>query len=401
MRADRSGLVIFEAFPVQYHAPVYASIAAQVAAAGVTEPVRVAYSSIATATGFKDSGFGTTIGWGAGVLEGYEHDVIGAHAGGAMSGHFLTHRASGVGAYLDRVRPRAVLLTSLFTAYDLAALWHAGRIGAEVWLRTETQDFAGTRSGVKRLVRTAFYRLAYARIDRFYAIGTLNRAHYLAHGVDERQLGRAPYCTVDRIGSDEPLSDPARRAIRARLGIADDRFVLLFSGKLIPKKNPDIIPRAIARLPADLQRRITVVYCGNGELLDEVKYLAATLAPTCDFHFPGFVGQAELPDWYLAADCMALPSRRMGETWGLVVNEAMQAGARVIASDAVGSMADLGEAPGVAVFRNGDVADFARALAAQMTSPVDRRAIRAAIAPYSVDAAAGAIAADFVRRSAR
>lgn len=397
MAGSGQGLVIFEAFPVQYHAPVYAAISEQVAAAGVTEPVRVAYSTIATATGFKDSGFGTTIGWGAGVLEGYEHDVLDAHAGGEMSGHFLTHRAAGVGAYLDRVRPRVVLLTSLFTAYDLAALWHARRIGAEVWLRTETQDCAGHRSAAKELVRAAFYRTVYSQIDRFYCIGELNWAHYRAHGVDERRLARARYCTVDRVGSDERLSDANRYAIRTRLGIADDRFVLLFSGKLIPKKYPDIIPRAIAELPEAEQRRITVVYCGDGELAGELKALASALTPDTDYRFAGFVRQEDLPDWYLAADCLALPSRLMGETWGLVVNEAMQAGARVIASNAVGSSGDLWDAPGFEVFLNEDVGDFAEALERQMALTVDRRAIRAAIAPYSVGAAAAEIAADFVR----
>ena len=401
MPDNRQGLVIFEAFPVQYHAPVYAAVAAQIAAAGVTEPVRVAYSTIATATGFKDREFGKVIGWGGSVLDGYEHDVLGNHAGGAMSGRFLAHRAAGVGAYLDRLRPRVVLLSSLFTAYDLAALWHARRIGAEVWLRTETQDCAGTRSWAKELARTAFYRSVYSQIDRFYCIGELNRAHYRAYGADERRLARASYCTVDRIGSGEALSETNRRAIRARLGIADDRFVLLFSGKLIPKKYPDIIPRAIARLPEDEQRRITVVYCGDGELGDELKGLGSTLTPATDYRFAGFVGQEDLPDWYLAADCLALPSRLMGETWGLVVNEAMQAGAKVIASNAVGSTGDLWDAPGVEVFANEDIDDFAEALERQMASTVDRRAVRAAIEPYSIEAAAREIAADFVQRATR
>lgn len=401
MDTDRRGLVIVEAFPVQYRAPVYGAIAAQVAAAGTIEPVRVVYSTTATATGFKDREFGKFIGWGGSVLEGYEHDVLGNHAGGAMAGGFLAHRGKGVGAYLDRLRPRAVLLTSLFTAYDLAALWHARRLGAEVWLRTETQDFAGDRSLAKRVARAVFYRTVYSAIDRFYCIGKLNRRHYLANGVDERQLGWAPYCTVDRVGSDERLSDANRRAVRSRLGLADDRFVLLFSGKLIPKKYPDIIPHAIARLPEAEQRRITVVYCGDGELGDELRRLASELTPATDYRFAGFVGQEELPDWYLAADCLTLPSRRMGETWGLVVNEAMQAGAKVIASDAVGSTGDLRGAPGFEVFANEDVADFARALASQIASTVDRHSIRAAIEPYGVQAAAGEIAADFHKLTTR
>ena len=38
--------------------------------------------------------------------------------------------------------------------------------------------------------------------------------------------------------------------------------------------------------------------------------------------FAGFLNQSEIPRAYVAADCIVLPSD-YGETWGLVVNEAM------------------------------------------------------------------------------
>jgi glycosyltransferase involved in cell wall biosynthesis len=54
------------------------------------------------------------------------------------------------------------------------------------------------------------------------------------------------------------------------------------------------------------------------------------------------VNQTALLDWYLAADVVVLPSRRVGETWGLVANEALQAGCAVVVSEAVGCAADFG-----------------------------------------------------------
>src|SRR6202043_3091477 len=54
------------------------------------------------------------------------------------------------------------------------------------------------------------------------------------------------------------------------------------------------------------------------------------------------VGPAELRDMYAAADVLVLPSiatRTFREPWGLVVNEAMNRGLPVIASDAVGAAA--------------------------------------------------------------
>jgi glycosyltransferase involved in cell wall biosynthesis len=54
------------------------------------------------------------------------------------------------------------------------------------------------------------------------------------------------------------------------------------------------------------------------------------------------VAREELPALYASADALALPSVPTAtflEPWGLVVNEAMQQGTPVIASDAVGAVA--------------------------------------------------------------
>ena len=59
----------------------------------------------------------------------------------------------------------------------------------------------------------------------------------------------------------------------------------------------------------------------------------------------GFQNQADLPRLYAAADVLVLPSG-WGETWGLVVNEAMAVGTPCVVSDAVGCAPDLVE-PGI------------------------------------------------------
>lgn len=56
--------------------------------------------------------------------------------------------------------------------------------------------------------------------------------------------------------------------------------------------------------------------------------------------FAGFLNQSEMPSAYAAADCLVLPSDH-GETWGLVVNEAMACGLPAIVSDLVGCAEDL------------------------------------------------------------
>ena len=110
---------------------------------------------------------------------------------------------------------------------------------------------------------------------------------------------------------------------------------------------------------------------------------------------PGFRNQKELSPFFHAADMLALPSRRL-ETWGLVVNEALQHGLPCIVSDAVGCGPDL-VIPGLTgeVFTTGSVDSLQTAilkLSGLVGHPATRLACREKIAGYSVEKAAAGIA---------
>ncbi|WP_413745277.1 glycosyltransferase [Synechococcus sp. MIT S9501] len=53
------------------------------------------------------------------------------------------------------------------------------------------------------------------------------------------------------------------------------------------------------------------------------------------------MNQKDLVNYYLASDVVVLPSRRSGETWGLVVNEALQVGCSVVVIEGVGCGSDF------------------------------------------------------------
>jgi glycosyltransferase involved in cell wall biosynthesis len=74
--------------------------------------------------------------------------------------------------------------------------------------------------------------------------------------------------------------------------------------------------------------------------------------------FAGFLNQSEIIKAYVAADVLVLPSDG-GETWGLVVNEAMACGLPCIVSDQVGCGPDLVTRDTGAIFRLGDVQQLA------------------------------------------
>jgi glycosyltransferase involved in cell wall biosynthesis len=91
--------------------------------------------------------------------------------------------------------------------------------------------------------------------------------------------------------------------------------------------------------------------------------------------FAGFLNQTEIVGAYVAADCLVLPSDT-GETWGLVVNEAMACGIPAIVSDQVGCGPDL-VSDGVtgATFPMGDVDALAKRLIDLSGNPSALRAM--------------------------
>jgi glycosyltransferase involved in cell wall biosynthesis len=59
-----------------------------------------------------------------------------------------------------------------------------------------------------------------------------------------------------------------------------------------------------------------------------------------DVHFAGFLNRSQISQAYIAADLFVLPSLRH-ETWGVVVNEAMNFSLPVVVTDKVGCADDL------------------------------------------------------------
>ena len=97
-------------------------------------------------------------------------------------------------------------------------------------------------------------------------------------------------------------------------------------------------------------------------------------------------------DWYLAADVVVLPSRRAGETWGLVANEAMQAGCAVVVTEAVGCAADFGRWQRFRTIPVGSASHLASALEDLSSYPRSFTWASAGLQSYSINAAAQAFA---------
>lgn len=130
--------------------------------------------------------------------------------------------------------------------------------------------------------------------------------------------------TALRNGVDLDLFAPVERStVRARLGLT--QFTLLAVGHLVPVKAQELIIAALPLLP-DVQ----LLIAGDGPNRKMLNDLAHTLGVAHRVTLLGAVAQAQLRDYYGAADALVLPSSREG--WANVLLEAMACGTPVIAS---------------------------------------------------------------------
>ena len=283
------------------------------------------------------------------------------------------------------------MLTSFNYEYDLAAYFGALLLRIPIFIRLETQDRSFERSAIRSGLRSILYRLLYRGVDQAFYIGELNREHYLRHGLRDRQLYRVPYCVPDPF-RDMPLQEKQNRRtdLRERMGVKPSECLVSFFGKLIPKKNPDLLIEAYGLLDNDLRNRIRILYVGSGEMEKELRTKSHGVG--CQAQFAGFINQSALPDYYLASDIVILPSRRAGETWGLVVNESLHAGCGVIVSEAVGCSAEFGEWERVRVIPVGNATACASAILELATKDRSFNWCSEKMEAYSLETAATTLA---------
>jgi len=348
-------LVILSTHPIQYQAPVYRYIQSEL---GI--PVAVIYGSDFSITGYRDREFGVDLSWDSDLLSGYTSIFLSSsERGGATSAETVSAR--GIGRALRRLRSDAILLTGYRPRFDWGAFLAARQTGCPLLLRAETTDHAVRRGPLKRLARDTFLRGFYCRFSRLLYIGKRSREHYLRLGAREEQLIFSPYC-VDLSAFQVEESDRERHRARTRqaLNLTDEQIVLLFSGKLVSGKGPDLLLEAVKGLSHPLRKQLAVLFLGEGQLRPSLQTLAES-TPEVAVRFAGFQNQRSLSQFYHAADMLVLPS--FSETWGLVVNEALHHGLPCVVSTAVGSALDLvHEGITGATFEVASTLDLARAI---------------------------------------
>ena len=189
-------------------------------------------------------------------------------------------------------------------------------------------------------MRDTILRWLYRQSARLLYIGRHSYEHYKRLNCTDEKLVFSPYCVdISPFETDDNARAVMRPLMRQSLNLNEEEIVLLFSGKLSHRKGPDLIIHSIKQLPSAVREKVSVIFLGSGQMRSELERLAQE-PPRVNVFFPGFQNQTQLSPFYHAADLLVLPSRE-GETWGLVVNEALHHGLPCLVSEAVGCAPDL------------------------------------------------------------
>lgn len=331
----------------------------------------------------QGAGFGVEFSWDLPLLEGYAHSVL---RNVSKQPSLVTFSGCDTPDIFREVREGqwdAVIVNGWGVKSTVQAVLAARLSGVPCLVRGEVNGLRKRRWAI-HLAHAVLFRL-YAG---FLAIGSPNRSYYRSHGAPATKIFWTPYGVDNRFFQlPDQQATEGRQRLRSKYGVPEDAVCLLFCGKFEHKKRPLQLIEAFSRLrPSASGCAVHLLMVGDGELRKQCEQAAAGHA----VHFSGFMNQREIVAAYAATDLLVLPSDA-GETWGLVVNEAMAAGLPAVVSDHVGCHEDLvvaGETG--AVFPLDDVTALTEALQALVDNPVRLRAMGAnaqlKVQAFSIDA---------------
>jgi len=365
-------VAVVETHPVQYRAALWRRLAQLPG----MRPV-VYYGSDFSVRGYRDREFGSRLAWDRPLLDGYESRIL-DRRGRTHGVDFWNPRPGPVYRALVRSGARVVVLNAYRGSFHLAAWLAAKRLGAGVVMRLEANDEAHGGGFPGLALKRRVLRLFYGSRSQFAVTGAAARRHFQKCGISPSRMHSSPYgVDTDHWEEEKKLWRPRRNALRQRLGIRAGDTVLLFSGKMTFKKNPRLVLEALATLAKPLREKFHFITMGSGELAPVLDREGRRLLGR-RYHPLGFRNQSEIGEGYASADALVLPSRRgQGETWGLVVNEALQWGIPAVVSDGVGCREDLVK-PGRTgwIFPDHSAAKLAQCLQSlHGLSPVQRKAM--------------------------
>lgn len=171
-----------------------------------------------------------------------------------------------------------------------------------------------------------------------------------------------------------------RAAFRQKYGIAQDRPVLLFLGRVAHEKNVDFLLKVVDRVKKDVADVLFVI-AGEGPARASLAHEVTALGLGTNVMFIGYLDRlTALNCCYCSADIFIFASRT--ETQGLVLLEAMAQGVPVVSTAELGTRDVLKEGQGVWIAQE-EVSDFSGKVVRMLGDAQSRKDLSASGRDYA------------------
>lgn len=216
-----------------------------------------------------------------------------------------------------------------------------------VYIRTDS-TLNQPRSLIKKIFKIIFYPALMKIPTGFLYVGERSKLFLLKYKVKTEKLFFFPHSA----NSNNFYLEKKIKKNNQKLN--DITLKVLSVSALIKLKKVDDVIKACKKL-SELGYKVELNIVGSGDMQKELMELSESL--NLKVKFNSFVNQNKLRDYYVSSDVLVLASS--SESWGMVVNEAMQCGLPAVVSDSVGCGPDLIKENTGRIFRTGDVSDCA------------------------------------------
>lgn len=323
-------LAIVASHVIQYQAPLFQRLAAS----GEVD-LTVFYCDSAGSEAYQDREMKTTLAWDIPLLSGYDHETLhNSSPVESLNGWGLVN--FDLPGRLIKGRFDAVV----FMGWGVVTYWlgfAACLLGhIPFFLYGDSNEIPANHS-IRQGLRDRVLRALFARAAGFLATGRYNSEYYKHYGVEEARLFFVPWAVDnDRFESESRLTEAERNELRKAYGISPDALVVMFSGKLLPRKGPMDLLEAFAGMPN--RERAVLLFVGDGVERERLEEFCEARSLK-NVSITGFLNQSILPKMYGMSDVFVLPS--YFDPRATVVNEAMAAGLACVVSDRVGPSGDI------------------------------------------------------------
>jgi glycosyltransferase involved in cell wall biosynthesis len=324
-------LAVIGTHPIQHHAPWFRGLADH-----ADLQVHVYYCHKATPQEQARAGFGVEFDWDVPLLTGYSHSFLQNVANPAGHGRFGGFDTPELGNIIRERRHDAVLVNGWNYKSAWQAIWAAWQSGVKVFIRGDSH-LHFPRSRTVKLAKLLAYRRFVPRFDACLAAGVWSREYFAHYGAHPDRIFFVPHVIdVDFMNMESQRLRVERSELREQWSLRNDNFVFLFVGKFTEIKRPLDFVRAVYEA-SKKEACIAGLMVGDGPMRGDCEaFVRSHHAP---ISFAGFLNQSQIVQAYVSGDVLVLPS--IGETWGMVVNEAMACGRSCLISDRVGCGPDL------------------------------------------------------------